>query len=468
MTKQKHLKLWDNVPKPVQTVIQELESKGATAFVVGGAVRDLLLHRRPHDWDVATDATPETIRQAFPNCKSVGANFGVYIVNVGSMLIEIARYRADGEYTDNRHPESVSYVQTIEEDLARRDFTINAFALNSHRLVSLDKQNDIGNGIVRCVGNPRERFEEDYLRVLRFFRFVATLDLEPESNSLAVAESYIIEDKLSTLAPERVRDELTKILTIENPKKLQWTLRKLYPLFASFDHNIRQATKTKQPRKYHGNKNVWEHMVLTCTAMPSSRLAMRWAALLHDCGKPAVAEFSRDKGRIVFYRHEEVSAKIAHRVLTMLRYPDALVDYVTLLISNHMRLPLDLVGRSTRSYRKVLRDMGSFRQSIALSLLRASDFCAAGRLSEVESIQWLNNVVQNFRAALAVTTKNWPQLAISGHDVMEIMEIGEGPRVGEILEQLRDEVDEIPEMNSRPMLRQRLRVIRSETTKEPS
>ena len=319
------------LPASVSQLISRLESAGYEAYAVGGCVRDMICGRTPHDWDLCTSAMPWETKACFLDCTmlTIGEKHGTITVLWNGEPYEITTYRVDGTYTDCRRPEEVTFVRSLEEDLRRRDFTMNAMAYHPERgLVDLcGGRDDLAAGVLRCVGDPERRFSEDALRILRGGRFSAKYGLTPENATLnaMVSESHL----LDSLARERVFEELGKYLLVANVEDL----RRFAPILGAAIPELAPMIGFDQHSPHHAY-DLFTHTAHVVAGVPAEPV-MRWAALLHDTGK--ITTFTRDAtGRGHFYGHAKESARIADAVLRRLKAPTALREAAVLLIEKHM------------------------------------------------------------------------------------------------------------------------------------
>jgi len=315
------------------SIIKKIISKGKTAFFVGGCVRDFLTGIIPKDYDIATDAFPDEIENIFSNTKPVGKQFGVILVIIDKIPFEVATFRTDKDYKDGRRPKKVIFT-TPEEDALRRDFTINGMFLDPIKKEIIDYVNgleDINKKIIRAIGDPYKRFEEDKLRMLRAIRFASVLDFKIEDKTWkAIIEKH---SEISVVSSERIRDELIKLLTSKNAYN---GLKLLYEskLLKTILPEVEKLSVVKQPPQFHPTENALEHTMLLFKFLenPSPTLAM--AALLHDIGK---AETMTITDRIRFHNHHNVGAKIAENILKRLKFPNNEIELITRYIRNHMK-----------------------------------------------------------------------------------------------------------------------------------
>jgi poly(A) polymerase len=332
-----------------QRICQTLRSKGHQAYFAGGCVRDILLHREPADYDVATDATPERVEQIFPNSLLVGAKFGVVVVvqepEAGEpsesrfVTVEVATFRSDIGYSDGRHPDKVVYSSTPQEDVQRRDFTINGLLLDPETNEVLDcvgGRDDLRAGIIRAIGQPEQRFREDKLRMLRAVRFAARFGytIEPET----VRAIQKLAPEINQVSAERLRDELTKLLT-EGAARRGFELLDETRLLPELLPEISRIKGVEQPPQFHPEGDVWIHTLLMLEGLPAgSSSTLAWGVLLHDVGKPPTfAPPTGPNGRIRFDRHVEVGTVMAEEICERLRFSNDDTAQIASLVANHLR-----------------------------------------------------------------------------------------------------------------------------------
>jgi poly(A) polymerase len=332
-------------------IVRTLRRRGHQAYLVGGCVRDLLLGREPADYDVATDATPDQVMQIFPQTYAVGAQFGVVLVAVDGAesttetrnskletgdCIEVATFRNDGLYSDGRHPDEVSYTSNPEEDVRRRDFTINGLLLDpldgDRVLDFVGGREDLKAGVIRTIGDPKQRFREDKLRMLRAVRFAARFGYTIDPATMAAIQTLAPE--ITQVSRERVRDELLKMLT-EGRARRAFELLDESRLLPEVLPEIAKMKGVQQPPQFHPEGDVWVHTLLLLEKLPegvSPTLAL--GALLHDVGKPPTF---RVADRIRFDNHAEIGARMAGEICNRLRLSNDDTEQVVSLVSNHMR-----------------------------------------------------------------------------------------------------------------------------------
>jgi tRNA nucleotidyltransferase (CCA-adding enzyme) len=434
------------LPSPVIHVINKLVANKYKAYIVGGAVRDNLLGKYPHDYDIATNCPLEVLQSLFENCKVVGASFGVVLVNIDGMDIQIARFRSDGEYSDYRHPDSVNFTNDIMEDLKRRDFTINAIAWAPGKQLKAvpGALDDLKTRFIRAVGNPEDRFNEDPLRMMRAIRFAVQLDMFIDNNTFNAIQQKA--ELIQNISAERIQEELNKILLSEDPFNGIWLLHKSFLLKYILPELI-DCFGVEQ-NKWH-NADVYTHILRVIQNVPKD-LVMRLTALLHDIGKPCVREVD-DEGHVHFYEHDEVSAEIAQEVLTRLRYSNEIIDEVVYLVRYHMKLR-NYSMMTNKQCRKLLNRHGVNRFKKLIEFRRA-DLIGSGTRNEDE----VEQLIQSYRDKLEEVLQEKPalkltDLAINGHDIMKVLKIGSSPVVGQIKNKLMEQVLENPKNNTREQL----------------
>jgi len=330
-------------------ICRTLRSAGYQAYFVGGCVRDILLQREPADYDVSTDATPERVEQIFPNSLMVGAKFGVVVVmqepkpsdeiQGASATVEVATFRSDVGYSDGRHPDQVVYSSTPQQDVQRRDFTINALLLDPETNEVLDfvgGRDDLRAGIIRAIGRPEERFREDKLRMLRAVRFAARFGYAIEPETLRAIQRLAPE--IGQVSAERVRDELTKLLT-EGAARRGFELLDQTGLLPELLPEISRMIGVEQPPQFHPEGDVWIHTLLMLEGLaPGTSPTLAWGVLLHDVGKPPTfAPPSGPNGRIRFDRHVEVGTRMAEEICERLRFSNDDTKQIASLVANHLR-----------------------------------------------------------------------------------------------------------------------------------
>ena len=419
------------LPAHAARAIEQLEGAGFETWAVGGCVRDSLRGAAPHDWDLCTAARPEQMKAVFAGERvlETGLKHGTLTLLTDGGPLEITTFRADGGYSDGRHPDAVRFVGSVEDDLARRDFTVGAMAWHPARGLcdpygGLD---DLQDGILRAVGDPDARFTEDGLRILRAVRFASQLGFAVEPQTAAAMRRQLA--RLDCVAAERVREELTRTLCgrfvqralLSYRDVLAAVLPELVPMFDCAQQNP------------HHLYDVWEHSVRAVGQMPAVP-ALRWAMLLHDCGKPACKTID-EKGVGHFYGHPKVSREIAERIVQRLRFSGAESARILLLVEQHDR-PL---GENDKLVRRRLSQIGEARFRDLLAIKKGD---AVGQGTHPEDVAWLYGMEQCLDRVLAADACfSLRQLAVNGDDMLALGL--SGPAVGAMLHDLlRAVIDE--------------------------
>jgi poly(A) polymerase len=321
------------------SICDVLQRSGYQALLVGGCVRDLLLGREPGDYDVTTDATPEEVMKLFPETIAVGAQFGVMLIPRDGLKVEVATFRSDVGYSDGRHPDRVVYSKTPQEDVQRRDFTINGLLMrhdSDEVLDFVDGQADLKAKVIRAIGEPSRRFTEDKLRMMRAVRFAARFGFEIEAATFRAIRRHVAE--IHQVSPERLREELTKMLTEGAARRAfelldeTWLLQQVLP-------EIGAMKGVEQPAQYHPEGDVWIHTRLMLEELPKGASpTLAWGVLLHDVGKPPTFQSAKDTGdRIRFNNHVEVGARMAEAICRRLRFSNEETEQILALVDNHMK-----------------------------------------------------------------------------------------------------------------------------------
>ena len=321
------------------SICDVLQRSGYQALLVGGCVRDLLLGREPGDYDVTTDATPDQIMPLFPESLAVGAQFGVMLIPRDGLKVEVATFRSDVGYSDGRHPDRVVYSKTPQEDVQRRDFTINGLLMrhdSDEVLDFVDGQADLKAKVIRAIGEPSRRFTEDKLRMMRAVRFAARFGFEIEAATFRAIRRHVAE--IHQVSPERLREELTKMLTEGAARRAfelldeTWLLQQVLP-------EIGAMKGVEQPAQYHPEGDVWIHTRLMLEELPKGASpTLAWGVLLHDVGKPPTFQSAKDTGdRIRFNNHVEVGVRMAEAICRRLRFSNEETEQILALVDNHMK-----------------------------------------------------------------------------------------------------------------------------------
>ena len=419
-----------DIPANAKKIIEMLEAAGFEGYVVGGCVRDAFLGREPEDWDIASSAAPDEMLEVFKNERVIetGLKHGTVTVVMDGESYEVTAYRVDGEYKDARHPESVTFVREIAEDLARRDFTVNAMAWSGRDgLVDLfGGKKDLDAGVLRCVGDPEKRFEEDALRILRCVRFASQLDFEIEENTeRAMYDRLPLLEKVSE---ERIRAEFDKLLAGPGAERVLTCYREI---IASFIPEAAEMFDLDQENPFH-LYDVWTHTVKAVSGVPAER-TLRLAAFFHDIGKPRCKVV--DKGWGHFYHHEHVGSDMTDEIMRRLKYDNATRETVVMLIRKHGTV----FNPDGKQPRRLLSKMGEedLRRLIALERADVSaqhpDYVAE-RLENIAAFE--AKVEEALAGEQCFSMKD---LAISGDDIMALG-VEQGKEVGRIKRALLDMV----------------------------
>ena len=431
-----------NLPENVKYIITTLENAGYEGYAVGGCVRDTVLGRNPDDWDITTSASPQQAKLLFAKTIDTGIQHGTITVLLGKETYEVTTYRIDGEYEDSRHPKEVIFTSNLLEDLKRRDFTINAMAYNdrSGMVDAFGGMEDLKNGLIRCVGNPRERFTEDALRMMRAVRFSGQLGYTIEKETAeAVTE---LAPTLEKISAERICTELTKLMVSDNPDYL----KKAYEMGMTdvFLPEFNETMVTTQNHPHHCY-SVGEHILHSLTMVRKDKL-LRFAMLFHDMGKP-LTKTTDENGIDHFYGHAAHSAEIADRVMKRLRFDNDTRRKVVTLVKYH-----DLkIGLTPKQVRKAIVTVGEELFPLLLEVKRG-DFLAQSMYMREEKEAELAELSRIYAQILeeknCISLKD---LAITGSDLIQAG-MKPGKEIGEVLEYLFETVLDNPEDNTKEIL----------------
>ena len=419
------------LPENAKRIIDRLRQSGYSCYAVGGCVRDSLRGIEPHDWDFTTSAKPDEIERVFKDHQTVdvGKKYGTIAVIIDGDLYEITTYRVDGAYTDSRHPDEVDFSDRLKDDLRRRDFTVNAMAYNDQDgLIDLyDGRRDLSFGVIRCVGDPAERFHEDALRILRALRFAATLGFSIEPNtSEAILQQRTL---LSSIASERIRDELLKLLCGD---KADFILRRYRSVVAVIIPELKGTFDFEQHSKHH-NRDVYRHTVAAVHNVEPEAL-LRVTMLFHDIGKPLAQ--TTDKYGVCHYKnHQKIGAAMTREILRRLCMPSAFIDEVCTMIRYHdERFKPDPV--MIKGYLKLLgADM-----MLKLMLVQRADIMAQSPYLRQEKLDNLAAVSDELNRILTTNEcYSLRQLAVSGADLLHLG-YRSGIGIGQTLDRLLDTV----------------------------
>jgi tRNA nucleotidyltransferase (CCA-adding enzyme) len=444
------------IPECVLTCTRTLEAAGYEAHLVGGCVRDLILQRTPKDWDITTPATPEQIQSLFPD-SFYENTFGTVGVKTHSedaalAVIEITPYRTEGKYSNARHPDEVSFTINIEDDLKRRDFTINAMAYRPLKDVCIDMfhgEQDLNARILRTVGDAHDRFSEDALRMLRALRLSSELECALAAETMSAIHTHA--PVLAQISRERIRDEFCKILMSARPMQTLFIAQKLGVLkYIIPELEAGVGCDQNQAHSF----DVFEHLLRTMQHAADSgyTLQMRITALLHDIGKPATRRKGK-KGEWTFYGHEVVGAKMAKKICADLRFPKDDTEYITKLIRWHMFFS-DPDQITLSAVRRMIVNVGGAKDMWDLLNLRVCDRIGTGRpkAHPFRLRRYIAMVEEALRDPISVK-----QLKVDGVGVMRVLSERGGPRVGWLLSALLEEVLVDPSRNTENYLEARVR-----------
>lgn len=454
------------IPATVLLALSKIKDSGFEAFVVGGCVRDLLLSKEPNDWDITTNAIPSQILEIFPDGKYEN-RFGTVIVPEKYLNdldskenLEITTYRIESTYSDNRRPDEVKFAKKLEEDLERRDFTVNAMALEiiskkDFKIIDFfDGQTDLKNKIIRAVGDANERFNEDALRMIRAIRFISQLKEKDSTESWYLEEKTLAaikknKDLLKFISPERLGEEFMKIILSNNPSLGVDLLVESGLMYYIIPEIYETINVTQNRHHYYGPYNtVYKHLLASLATCPSKKLEVRLAAFLHDIGKP---ESKRGEGEFsTFYGHEYISAKKVKIILARLKFPKKIIDKTVLLVKNHMfYYNVDEVGE--KGVRRVIQKVGLDNINDLIDV-RIGDRLGSGTAKAVPyKLRHFRYIVEKVSAdAISVG-----QLKINGNDLIKLLNIQPGPKIGMILDILLSEVIDDSSLNNKKYLSQR-------------
>ncbi len=425
------------IPKDVQQVLNILKKNGFQAYVVGGCVRDSVMGRTPLDWDVTTNAMPDEIKKAFASFKTVdtGIQHGTVLIISGETPVETTTFRIDGSYSDNRHPDSVKFTPSLKEDLARRDFTINAMAYNEEEGIidCFGGIDDIKNKVIRCVGDPDKRFNEDALRILRAIRFSSVLGFGIEKET----QESVIKNKnlLSNIAVERIDTELTKLLCGDNVFDV---LTKYGSVIGVFIPELTLQFNFRQLGKKHGY-DIWTHTAHTVANIENDPI-LRLTMLLHDTGKPATHALN-EKGESTFRNHAAVGGLIAENILRRLKFSKNYINTVSYLVSIHDKE----VPETRTQVKEYLRDFGEENFLRLMKIRKADKSALAEGFRDInDKLIFAYNTFDEIINSDEPYTLN--QLAVNGKDIKKYASDRE---IGEILSYLLDCVIKDPSKNNR-------------------
>jgi len=439
------------IPKQIQDILKKLEEKNFEAYIVGGCVRDLLMAKEPNDWDITTNAKPEEIMKVFPDSKYEN-EFGTVLVKIDEderdenlKYAEVTTYRSEQGYSDRRHPDEIKFEEKLDKDLERRDFTINAMAMDSKDEITdlFGGQKDIKKKIIRAVGEPVDRFKEDALRMMRAIRFSVQLNFEIEPKTeRAIAK---LAGAIKFVSKERIHDELVKILNSDKPAEGILLLHKT-KLLQYIIPELENSVDVKQNK--HHTYTVFKHSVESLRHTKNKEYQVRLASLLHDIAKPKVKEGKGEDA--TFYNHEYAGAKMTKKIMERLKFSREDINRVTNLVRNHM-FYYDVDEVTAASVRRLINKVG--RENLQdLIDLRVADRLGSGTPKampyKLRHLQYMMKKVQNDPISVKM-------LKINGDELIPLLKIKPGPKIGAILDVLLAEVIEDPELNDQKHLTKR-------------
>ncbi|MCK4525444.1 MAG: HD domain-containing protein [Candidatus Andersenbacteria bacterium] len=458
-----------NIPKEIQSIIEKLEKSGFEAYIVGGPVRDFLLGKTPKDWDITTNAKPEEIQKIFPE-SFYNNKFGTVTVidkntkDESLKNIEITTYRIDVGYSDKRHPDAIKFTPSLKEDLARRDFTVNAMALRiknqelrikNYEIIDLfDGRKDLKSKIIRAVGDPDERFNEDALRMLRAVRFSSQLGFEIEKDTFEAIQKN--SGLLKFVSQERIRDEFEKIILSDRAYEGVELLR-VSGLLSFIIPELEKGIGVSQNR--HHIYTIYEHLVLSLKHCPSKKLEVRLAALFHDIAKPQTKAGTGPDS--TFYNHDFVGAKFARKILTRLKFSNKTIEKVSLLVKNHM-FYYNVDEVSEAGVRRLIRRTGKENLKDLMDLRIADRLGSGVPKAKPYKLRHLEYLIEKVSKD-PVSAK---MLKVNGQDIMKILDIKPSPKIGAILKVLLSEAIEDPDKNTKKYLEKRVKELNKLSAEE--
>ena len=435
----------------VKNIVQSLEKAGFEAYIVGGCVRDLLMALTPKDWDVTTNARPEKILEIFSDGKYENV-FGTVLVPVKlangetEAVVEVTTYRSEQGYSDRRHPDKVVFEDSLEKDLSRRDFTINAMALKADGMTLVDffgGEKDLKKKIIRAVGEPEDRFKEDALRMMRAIRLACQLNftLEPKTERAIMKMA----GGLKFVSAERIRDELVKILESDRADEGMISLQEM-KLLQYLIPELERGVGVDQNK--HHIYPVFKHSLLSLKFTPNKKWQVKLASLLHDIAKPQTKRII--KGGATFYNHDLVGAKVALKIMARLKFANADIEKVTTLIKNHM-FYYNVGEVTASSVRRLIRKVGEENLADLIDLRVADRLGSGVPKAKPYKLRHLEYMMEKVRFD-AVSVK---MLKINGDDLMKLLNIEPGPKIGAILDVLLSEVIDDQNLNNKDYLAKR-------------
>lgn len=449
------------IPKEIEKILEVIEKAKFEAYLVGGCTRDLLMGNKPKDWDITTNASPEEITSLFEKSFYDNSYGTVTVINEETTdptlkEVQITPYRIEGKYSDQRHPDTVLFSKDINDDLSRRDFTINAIAYNpskGHFIDNFKGQEDIKDKVIRSVGKPEDRFEEDALRLLRAVRLATQLkfSIEGETEKALINKANLIQ----SVAVERIREEIVKIVMSDEPMNGFILLEKtdlLEFILPEFREGI--GIEQNEAHSYH----VWEHTLRTMQHSANKKwpLHVRLGALFHDIGKPKTRQWSKEKNNWTFYGHDVVGARMAKKAMERLKFSREMVELVTKLVRYHLFFS-DVDKITMSAVRRVIQSMGK-EHIWDLMKVRACDRIGTGRPKEApyRLRKYESMIEEAMEDPITVG-----MLKVNGGDLIKELEMSPGPKIGYILHALLEEVLDNPEKNNKEYLLEKSKELNS-------
>lgn len=444
---EEHINMKLAIPSSAEKILRILEENGYEAYVVGGCVRDSILGRRPDDWDITTSASPEQVKGLFRKTVDTGLQHGTVTVLMDKEGFEVTTYRVDGDYEDGRHPKEVMFTSSLEEDLKRRDFTINAMAYHPDRgLVDLfHGLEDMENQVIRCVGNPMERFQEDALRILRAVRFSAQLGFTIEENTREGIRS--LAPNLKNVSAERIQVELVKLLVSPHPDYLRTAYET--GITKEFLPEFDTCMKTEQNTSHHCY-NVGEHTLHSLLNIRADKV-LRLTMLLHDMGKPVVKK-TDEAGRDHFKMHGQKSEQMAKTILRRLKFDNDTLNKVCRLVKWHDARPLPEMAAVRRAVNKIGEDIFPLYLEVQMAdMMAQSTYRRQEKEERIRGVKKCYEEIMEKKQCVSLKT-----LAVTGRDLIAAG-CRPGPELGDILDGMLEHVLEYPEENTKERLMELLK-----------
>lgn len=444
---EEHINMKLAIPSSAEKILRILEENGYEAYVVGGCVRDSILGRRPDDWDITTSASPEQVKGLFRKTVDTGLQHGTVTVLMDKEGFEVTTYRVDGDYEDGRHPKEVMFTSSLEEDLKRRDFTINAMAYHPDRgLVDLfHGLEDMENQVIRCVGNPMERFQEDALRILRAVRFSAQLGFTIEENTREGIRS--LAPNLKNVSAERIQVELVKLLVSPHPDYLRTAYET--GITKEFLPEFDTCMKTEQNTSHHCY-NVGEHTLHSLLNIRADKV-LRLTMLLHDMGKPVVKK-TDEAGRDHFKMHGPKSEQMAKTILRRLKFDNDTLNKVCRLVKWHDARPLPEMAAVRRAVNKIGEDIFPLYLEVQMAdMMAQSTYRRQEKEERIRGVKKCYEEIMEKKQCVSLKT-----LAVTGRDLIAAG-CRPGPELGDILDGMLEHVLEYPEENTKERLMELLK-----------